>query len=498
MSVTYEDPTIPPLIAAPVQSFVVDPNFADTVEVNRAPVTVANPTSDPNRYTMHVPKETSVVSLGAASGTWTTDLGIVGYTDSHIHFETKEVSKTVVSLGGPATTAGIGGYSASGGNECSASAPGGTRGYSMVTEMNAWHEAQQQHYWLSQEDDITLRTTGEEKRAVLQAEAGYVDLVGKKEVNIAGGGVSIGARADLEFEDIHYAKPWTGKTLHATAGKRTAIGMSILNAALIAHNTIAAAAKMRKEHKAGELHSATDALAEVVEWAVDLAEAVRLVGEVHELLGEEEAPEQSIKIDAEADFGGAAGGEVAFFGQYGASLTGGIWTSVSAIVSAGLKGTVFAGVAAAYTSLKGYKKIELSVDHGDAHFSAKGDVTVGAEGAFVGVGKEIAQMSSAKDAYFAGKNSAWVGVAAGDGWGMSFVGDNLTLGKATSPKTMKSAGVAADRSIKFDKDGITLTSASTQMVHDKRRTVTKSTDVKFHAKDGDVKVDGKKVLVDGP
>ena len=101
MTVIQEYAPIP--LAPSTQTFVVDPVYADTVEMDIDLVSVGQPTAGPNRHTTHVPTEKTVLSLGALSGRWNTDKGITGYTDSHIHFETKAGSRTVVSLGGPAT-----------------------------------------------------------------------------------------------------------------------------------------------------------------------------------------------------------------------------------------------------------------------------------------------------------------------------------------------------------------------------------------------------------
>src|SRR4051812_49101371 len=106
MTVTHETPGF--VLLSPIAtSFVADPVYADTVDVDKDTVTVAKPTTGPNRYTIHVPTETTRLSAGAASGHWVTDKGITGYTDSHVHFETKAKAKTVVSLGGPAETSAI-------------------------------------------------------------------------------------------------------------------------------------------------------------------------------------------------------------------------------------------------------------------------------------------------------------------------------------------------------------------------------------------------------
>lgn len=494
-----DDPSMSPLLAGST-SFVVDPVFADTVAIDRHPVDIAQPTAGPNRSTTHVPTETTRLSLGALSSRWITDIGITGYTDSHIHFETKVTSKTVVSLGGPATTSAIKGYGDS--------APVSTRGYSMVTAERAWHDSKLQHGLVSNQGDITLRTNapaaargGAPKRAVIQAEGGSVDLNGKREVNIAGGGVSIGARAGLPFEDVAYDQPWTGETPHSLGAKRGATGVALAGGLATVHNLVISAKKLIPKFKKGEIVKSVEGLLGAGEWLADLGELGLAINELVELMSKEESPEASIKIDAEKDVSGFGGGEAAFFGLRSASLGSALYTGVSAGVSASMKATLFAGVAATYASLKGYSKIEIGCDHGDVVFEAHHDVVIAADQSLIAVGKKIAQVSSEGDAYFSGANKTWAGTTSGGAWGLLFNADGVMLGKAKSANTMKTASIVANRSIKMqegDDPGITLTSASTVMAHTKKGHATKSTEVKLHAKDGDVRIGGKKVLIDGP
>ena len=488
MTVIQEYAPIP--LAPSSQTFVVDPVLADTVEMDIDLVSVGQPTAGPNRHTTHVPTEGTVLSLGALSGRWNTDKGITGYTDSHVHFETKAGSRTVMSLGGPATKSTLSGLEEA--------APIASHGYSMVTTKNAWHDAQKQHYLLSRTADVTLRTMGPGKRAVLQAVSGMVDLTGGKEVNLVGGGVSIGAHSSMVFEDVKYDENWHGETPHSLAAKRSAKFTTISSTALTAHSLALSAVTMRKKYKKGELHASVDAFADVAEWLIDLAEFARAKGEISELFAAEEAVENSIKMDAQEDFGVSAGGHAAFFGVQGATLVSAVWTGVSAVVSASLKGTLFAGVAGAFTSLKGYKKIELGCDLGDTLLDAKKNLSIAAEKSFIAVGHELVKVAGEENAYFSSGDNAWLGVSAGGGWGLQLNAKGIMIGKATGASTMKSAAVAADRSIKIEKASFTLSSASTVMKIGKNSVEAKAASVKLHAKDNEVRVAAKKVLIDGP
>jgi hypothetical protein len=493
VTITYDDPSSVPPLSPLATTFVADPTLSHTVEVDRTPVSIASPTAGPNRYTMRIPTETTVLSLGAASGTWKTDIGITGYTDNHIHFETKSVAKTVVSLGRPATTSAVTGYCGT--------APVSTHGYSMVTAAKAWHDAKLQHYLLSTDEDILMRTKGENKRAVIQAQDGFVDLNGGLEINLAAAGVSIGARKAMPMEDAHPREAWTGETPKSLAAKRVGTLNAILAGLATAHSLVKNRKKVFKFKPKGKLHSQIDTYADAGEWLADLGEFAHTVAEVIEGLSPEEPPEESIRLDAEVDISGAGGGEAAFFGVMGASLGSGAYTGVSGGLAASIKATLFAGVSAAYTSMKGYKKIEVGCDHGEMVFEAKQDVLVSAEKSVIAVGKEVAQVSSEKAAYFAGEKKAWIGTTAGGGWGAVFNASGVMIGKAERAGTMQRAKITADRSIKLQKGencGVTLKSGSTEMAHTKRGTATKSKEVKLHAKDNDVRVAAKKVLIDGP
>jgi hypothetical protein len=507
--VTTPNDDLPPLLP-PGQSFIIDPVWADTVEAGMEIAALAAPTHGPNRLTMHVPKETTQISLGAPNATrWHTDLGIDGYTNSHIHFETKEEAKTVVSLGGPALTSAITGYGGGeggggeggeggGGGVCTAQAvaPTGTRGYSMVTDKNAWHDSVGQHYLLSLSGDITLRTTGEGKRAVVQAELGSVDVIGGLEVNMAAKGIAITAHPEMPFQDVLYTKPWTGETPHSVAAHVAETISTVVNGMVTASGLWASGKEMKKLAKSGHMHLSVDTVAAAVEWLADAAELVFTVQEFKELVSKEEAPEGEIKIDADQDLSGAAGLSASFFGLKSANMCAGIWAGINGVGFATVKGVLFAGVVGSYTSCKGYKGVEIGCDHGDAHFAASKNLDISSANAdLIVVGKELAQLSSEKDAYFCAAKRTWVGTPAG-GWGALLQKDGFAIGKATSSYNMGQATVEASRSIKLDKDGITGKSGSTSMKHHTKGLTVEGGQVKLHAKDADVKVDGKKVLID--
>ncbi|MEO7328517.1 MAG: hypothetical protein ABI193_08065, partial [Minicystis sp.] len=229
-----------PGLFVPKTSYVADPWLANAVEIEYGRVDLHHPTHDANRTTIHTPSETTVLSLGHGSGHWKTDLGITGYTDNHIHFETKSAAagagKTIVSLGGSATTSDIDGLDEA--------VPKHSQGYSMVTAERAWHESVGQHYLISQEGDISLRALAAGKRAVVQAKAGFVDVNGGEEVSVTGGGIAIGAASEIKMHEVAYDENFTGKSptsASAKTAKNVADSISLLYSA---HDLILKARKV--------------------------------------------------------------------------------------------------------------------------------------------------------------------------------------------------------------------------------------------------------------
>ena len=72
---------------------------------------IAPPTTDPDRHTTYVPTDHTTLSLGQKFNKedeqHIQDFGITGRTDRHVHFHVAKTNKTIVSLGGPATSVEI-------------------------------------------------------------------------------------------------------------------------------------------------------------------------------------------------------------------------------------------------------------------------------------------------------------------------------------------------------------------------------------------------------
>jgi hypothetical protein len=499
MTVIVEEVVLPPL-APSSSTFVADPAYADVVEMEYDCVTAASPTSGPNRLTVHVPTERTVLSLGAPNGRWNTDVGITGYTDHHIHFETKAHDKTVVSLGGPATTAAIAGHGGAleaeegggegegeggahaheggepteggeehaGGGEQHASgadaapggqakkAPGETEGYSMVTAERAWHESTGQHYLLSQEGDISLRTMGANKRATIQADHGHVDLNGGEEVNLSGGGVAIGAVSEVAFEHVLPDGTFTGEAPHSTFKSIAKIGASILSAAASVHDLVLKVKKTRTKYQDGKFKWNESSYVDVPKFLLDAAKATISTKKIVDTLTSAPAPPGCVKISASQNVGGVAGGTVAFTGALAASMSSAGVASVGGGLMATLKAVVFAGVGGSLTSIKGRKKVEISSATGNVVLNAKANVELSANEVEMGAHK-WATITANEQLLFGAGHRAWIG--AEPGWGLLFDGEGIAFGKASGTDKMKTAKIEDEPSVRIDSKKIEMLGA---------------------------------------
>jgi uncharacterized protein (DUF2345 family) len=477
-------------LACSTTSFVVDPALADSVEAEYDATVLHGTTNGPNRYTLHVPTEATVLSLGKASPRWDTDTGITGHTESHIHFETKKNDKTVVSLGGPAKTAGIAGHDGT--------VPGGKlQGYAMVTEVNAWHDAKLQHYLLSQTADISLRTAGGGRRAVVQADAGSVDLNGGVQVNLSGGGVSIAA-GEREVVVVGYGGSWEGNRPHSSAGAAAQIASAVLTTLSALANVFYN--KPRTKYAEGAFEGSPATFLDKAKWAINGALFVAAANKIRALLSTPTSPLACVKLAAPEVVGATAGGDVSIFGVRGASLGSAGWTTVSAAVSASLKGTVFAGVSGMFGSMKGYKKVEIGSDWGDVFVGAETAIEIEAEDNVSIGAKGTAHVASPEGhAVFGGGEKVWLGSPAGGGFGVICDDEGLAMGKAhVAEKDMPSTKIEKTPALRIEKDSTIVAEnpyTSMKLDGDNCSIFAKHKPIRFTATSGPVTVNGSKILL---
>jgi hypothetical protein len=486
MTIIDEGIELPSLVAASV-SFVTDTTLEDVVEQEYERVTVANPTHDPNRYTVHVPSESTVLSLGAASPRWNTDIGITGYTDAHVHFETKAHDKTIVSLGESAKTSAIVGFAGK--------PPVKTAGYAMVTAELAWHEATLQHYLLSQEGDISMSTMGADSRAVVQADTGKVDVNGKN-VNISGGSVSIGAAAALPMQDTKYAEAWKPVTVSTTSADNAKLGMDCVSAVFAAHDLVLAAVKTVKAGKAGELHMNDYTFSDIANWGFCAAQFYLSAKSLRDTFAHAASPPGCVKISAQKDLVGVGGSSVAFFGSRSASLATTGCANVGAGLMATLKGTVFAGTSAILSSLKALKKVEVASNWGDVVLGAKKNVNLVSADELVMGGDEVVQVTGGESLLVGGAKRAWLGSSGGGGFGLAFIHSGVSFGKAKSTDKMKVAKNEPSPAVRVDTGKIEIRGTDGAITLSNDLCLLEAPKIRLDAKQKNVTVNGSLIKLD--
>ena len=485
---THPQDLLGPLLCSPA-SFIIDPVLTDAVDIEYDKTALHGPTTDPNRFTIHVPTDTTRLSLGQKSPRWTTDIGITGYTDDHIQFETKAHHQTIVSLGGGAKTTAIHGHDAKVSSE--------SQGYSMVTAKNAWHDAKLQHHLLSWMEDMSLRTLGDGVRAVVQADAGKVDLNGGTQVNVSGGGVSIAA-GTLVVEKNGYDEPWLGTPHKSSAARGTRIVAAV--AAALSAMADLRINKPRTKYAEGEFAGTPEDFFDKQKRKINKGLLAASLYKVRKLFATPSAPAKCVKLNAEQSLSAMAGHDISVFGLMGANLGSALWTSVTSGMSASLKGTVFAGVGGAFASMKGYRKVEMGSDWGHVCVGAEKEIHIEGHEMVSAVGKVVAHIASPSvEGYtlLGGGKRVWMGTPAGGGWGLLFDAEGLALGKATDAGKTDTGKIAETPALRINDKRITLRTSTTMMkLEGNLLTISaKSAGMRFVATSSAVTLSGSKILL---
>jgi hypothetical protein len=485
---THPQNLLGPLVCSPA-SFIIDPLLTDAVDVAYDKTALHATTTDPNRYTIHVPTDTTRLSLGQKSTRWNTDIGITGYTDDHVHFETKEHDKTIVSLGGPAKTTAIPGHDKKVSSD--------SHGYSMVTAQNAWHDAKLQHHLLSQTEDMSLRTIGGGVRAVVQADAGKVDINGGVQVNVSGGGVSIAA-GKLAVEKKGYLEPWIGTRHKSSAAGGTRI-LAAVAAALSAMADLRIN-KPRTKYAPGDLEGSPEDFFDKQKRNINKGLLAASLFKVGKLIATPSSPAKCVKLNAEESLTAMAGHDISVFGLMGANLGSALWASVTSGMSASLKGTVFAGVGAAFASMKGYRKVEMGSDWGDVFVGAQQEIHVEGHKSVAAGGDVVAHVASPSDegcTLLGGGTRVWLGTPADGGWGLLLDAEGLALGKATGAEAMDTGKIAEVPALRINDKRISLRTATTMLkLEGNFCTISASkAHIRFEATSGTVTLSGSKILL---
>lgn len=152
----------------------VDPAIASKIETERGENTpVAQPGKGPHRLTITVPEEKTTLHLGAPGKKL--DVGIVGETKHHIHFETTATAPTFINLGCKQENVKL----------SAGAVPGSSVGYSMVTSEVAYQHADASIIINAEQEDLIARS--KQKNAFLQSDEGTTEVNSGASVALHGG-----------------------------------------------------------------------------------------------------------------------------------------------------------------------------------------------------------------------------------------------------------------------------------------------------------------------
>lgn len=482
-------------MAANITPTVIDPTIPNVESDDPSRPATASPTTGPHRFTVVVPNkggnsENSILNVGQGGpSTRIQDTGITGMTKTHIHWHTKDAPQTMVLLGGPTAHHGWAGPNG-------ADNPKASSGYMVVTEGKAWQESRGHQYLLSKDGDAVLRSAAAGKRVVIQADGGEVDLIAKTNLYVVSPGISIIAPAAVTPETgNNYDGKWEGKQPKADGAKPSKNVITVMAAAVSAHDIVRKFAKSFKKNDEGKTKFSMGAWYDHVKWGAD---AVKFGLTVPKIIGMFSSPEPKpgcVKINGEADVGILAGGEVSAFGTMGFSAGAAMWTSVSAGLSASFKALVFTGVGGAITSLKGYKKIEVGSDYGEVIIKAAKDLNVTAEkNAMIGA-KKTAQLTSEGKTLVSAISKVVVGAGDGAGFGAVAQTNRIMIGKLDKSDTIDAKGNEKALIVVRD-DSLRCVLKQSRLQLDEGEALLRAQAIKLSAESGgNVTVNGAKILL---
>jgi hypothetical protein len=411
-----------------------DPGIVVTAEADiRVPN--AAPTSDPHRITFLVPTPEDVVfSMGAAGPTERiADVGITGRTKHHIHWVTTTdepetaasggaqgspgSSQTLITMGGPATTA----KTASHGGVVATT----SRGFAMLTDGRSWLDAKEQFVAVSREGDISVRAASQDakgKAVGIQSDRGPVEVAGYKSVALASRS-SIVISADNAFDTTDHAygeKKYSMFTSNLVGNK---VVKAVMTAADLAGTLVAFAATFKKlttETEPGKPAWKTGPALDVIKFGVDAAKIVSTIGrELYAWAGYVDSLDGKSDISSLEKVAIQTSGAASMTGEFSASVYGGLSASLSSPLSAsvlggtaGLKGLAWASIWGGFeASVKGYKDAKLEGEKGKVSVKSKLKAELmSSDDKVVVQSKKDAQLSSTNEsAYVYGAKAVYVG-----------------------------------------------------------------------------------------
>ncbi|MBN4059144.1 hypothetical protein JYT22_00660 [Endomicrobium sp. AH-315-J14] len=450
-----------------VTEVITDPQAEFNDATPKRP-TVAEITAGPHRYTIMAPHDDeSIVNIGHGTPEEKRlkDHGITGRTKSHIHWHTTEPPQTMLALGG-VTKEGFNGYPDTNNLE-------NNEGIMGVTDGFCWFESEKDQYILSRAGHATLRTHGDSRRIVVQADKGYVDVIAKKGLYNLANYVKIQAISDIApVETINYKGDWCTAEVPAHAASKWMAYVAVSAAALTyAIDVGSKGKKMYDKVAAPGFSGLKKDISGSAKWLLGLGKFAWLLYELATMAQDE--PAGCVKI--------AADSKVAIFANYKVSIFGGIafsansllYSSISSAAYTAVVSGAFAGVTSAFSYVYGWKWIHIESSHGEVQVHAKTEVGIHAHGKAELVGHDGVQVSSHADAFMLGDKSVSVCGGLKTGGALKATEKGVNLGtftgsdKARSPVTNEYLAIVHkrhmnlhwhDSEIKLDKEKITVKS----------------------------------------
>jgi hypothetical protein len=482
---TAVDEWIYTLPAPSASSFMSDPDLLAEIQPNYDMVECAAPTNEPNRYTVHVPFDLTTLSLGKESSRWIKDPGITGRTKHHVHFHTTETPKTMISLGGPAANEGFEGFD---GDVIKRN-----NGFSMVTDGNAWLDAKNQFYIVSRTSDVIIRTHAA-KTAALHSDLGDVSIAAKKKVSIGTvGDIWIGADLGGSVEDKKFEKYMDSEVGKWIANKSAKTLLTAVDAYYSAAAVFQKAADVEKKSKDGVSGWELEDNWSKAKFIIDVLKVASTVSRY----ATEFTSEGKVSIMA-STFAGMTGNIAAsVYGNLSASLTSLLSASVLG-GTASLKGVLWTSVwSGVQTSIKSIKDVEVKAEKGKVKITGKKETEVVAQdGPLKLTGEKEVQISSATKSVIVQAPQV-VAIAAGDanGFGLRAEADWVFVGKMSTPKNFVGMGKEPQLGIEFTNDKVEVRKEQSGLTLDGSLALLESPEIKLHAKNSNVTVNGAKILL---
>lgn len=404
----------------------LDPGVAQAL--SRDNPTPAVPTEGPNRLTFYVPQYSTVWSLGQASDTWDTSVGIVGKTDPNVYFETTGAPKTAESLG----TSGKG----------SAFIGVGITGYMLRTEGNAFRHADKQHYYTTSGGDMVLNA--DQGSAVLQSDAGKVEINAGDSVSIKAAGDTILFASALSPCDVQYAGAFTHQDApEGYDGEKQAgaaeLFQSCLDFVLACVSPLFEAVEMAP----GKAASSLDKAALVTSGAKILASTWG-VAQAYGLMG---GFLEGVKLEAKNDIGLGAGVSAMLGGTLSAAATGKACASMIGSVSA-VVGLAYSAVWGGLMAGMRSRDVRIASQCGDVCVQSKTGTSIAAGTALRLQSAKNIQLNTDRGKAVVYGRQVYVGAASK--YGLVADGGSVQVGAVSSPTNFGAPSPKSDNRIKVD------------------------------------------------